>query len=1693
MHKLGKSEDKEKGHSGYIHIIFGMSVAVICFMLLLAAVGGASAATYYVSPSSSDSYDGLSLDFAWASIQHAADTVEAGDTVLVQSGTYTENVIETTSGTADNRIIYQGVDNPIINAGSGTGFKIEGDYVTVTGFTFKKANKGVWVYGADHVTVTNNIMDDFSCSVGIYESGTVYYLEITHNTVNSVSHAIDLNGDLWHSNISHNAIHSSSTGAGTLYCWTGWRHYVDFIGNTIRGGRNGFGGLSGDHCHIADNNISGYYHNGLNLHGDQYCTVENNWVGAPHPDNPNPNGIYIDGTTTKSFGNIYRNNIAIDTGSRAFTPCNAYNAIVLNQECSDSWIGVQVLTAVYKDYSLQSGKWAFKNLTVNNVDTYAFKIENIFSDSTDYGHYKLIDSNLAGNPSYSDIGFNTIQLPVTLWIVNTKLADNDIAFYESPTSHAENYYYLDVKVEDENGNPVEGAIVTVENIDNPSYSPINMEDTWPPTSISTTHTESNGHIPLPGNASGTMAIMDYLKTSSSEEHFSYKITAEKDGYSTSTTVNPDSSWYRADPNTYQNTVVIVLPTTIETGSISGTVTNSSNGAPIKDARVETGTRYDNTDEYGEYTISNIPAGTYTVTASVEGYENASESATVIADQTTRVNFALTFVGDTTPPTTTYTITPTPNEAGWNNVTPVVVTAFRSDSGGSGISYTNYSKTSEIGPWTTVTIGTATGPDAENVTAISESGFNVTVPDEGTTQIWYYSVDSDSNVEHVKDVTVKIATTATGNISGIVTNTTGATIHRATVTVEGTVKSAETDANGVYTLTDVPINTYTVTCTAPDYKDSYKYNIEVSEGVTTTVIFALISSTITPLGDLAGEWRFEEGAGGVAVDSSGNENNGIIHSGSWTEEGQVGTALEFDGLDDYVSIPNSPTLNPADEITISAWVNPGVIPQAGWNKIIAKPYTNSAYPWQQYALTLHDNKFVFELNTEGTKDVIASTETVEPNTWYHVTGTYDGSEMRIYVNAALKGTLQKSGAIAAYPTDVHIGAGIYSDAETEYITGTIDEVKIYSRALSAEEIKTDYEDGSSNLPPVADPKGPYTGTEGIPITFDGSGSYDPDGSIISYAWDFGDGNTTTGVSPTHIYAQNGTYTVTLAVTDDGGATDTNTTTATIADTEPTAGFTATPVSGPKPLTVAFTDTSASYDGITAWEWDFDNDGVIDSTEQKTTYVYAEEGVYTVSLTVYESDGDSDTISKTDYITVTGGTSPTITEHSPEGTSVPIDTTITVTFSKAMNTSSAKGAFSISPSVSGSFDWNGNTMIFTPDSDLDYETTYTIIINTEAEDLAGNNLQSPYIWQFTTFTPGMDLVAEWRFDEGTGGIAVDSSGNGNDGTIYGASWIDGKLGTALKFNGMEDYISIPNSPTLNPAEEITLSAWVNPGVIPQEGYRKIIAKPYTNYTTPWQQYALALRDNQFVFELNTEETKEVLIGTETLESNTWYHVTGTYDGSEMRIYVNAALNGTISKSGAIAEYPTDVHIGAGIYSDAETEYITGTIDEVKIYNCALSVDEIQADYEAGLNGTANSLSGTVTSLNSTGLVDATVTLATMEGDVINSTLTDSTGHYEFTDVSPSDYNITATKPRFWYNFSVITVNASVPTTADIVLGMKGDFNNNGDQADAGDLVMMEDAKEAGTSDVTYDLNGDGNPADEDDLTLLKHVSVGETVLE
>ena len=187
----------------------------------------------------------------------------------------------------------------------------------------------------------------------------------------------------------------------------------------------------------------------------------------------------------------------------------------------------------------------------------------------------------------------------------------------------------------------------------------------------------------------------------------------------------------------------------------------------------------------------------------------------------------------------------------------------------------------------------------------------------------------------------------------------------------------------------------------------------------------------------------------------------------------------------------------------------------------------------------------------------------------------------------------------------------------------------------------------NHPPTAAPGGPYSGVEGTAVTFDGSASSDPDGDALTYAWDFGDGATGSGVKPTHSYADNGPYSVTLTVSDTHGATSApGTTTAAIANTPPTvnAGGSQTAKAGsPFTLSATFSDPGVKD---SPWSYAIDwGDGSPQTSGSTTsqsnplaaTHTYAAGGTDTVRVIVTDKDGGSGTGKAA--VTVTANKPPT----------------------------------------------------------------------------------------------------------------------------------------------------------------------------------------------------------------------------------------------------------------------------------------------------------------------------------------------------------------------------------------------------------------------------------------------------------------------
>jgi PKD repeat protein len=192
-------------------------------------------------------------------------------------------------------------------------------------------------------------------------------------------------------------------------------------------------------------------------------------------------------------------------------------------------------------------------------------------------------------------------------------------------------------------------------------------------------------------------------------------------------------------------------------------------------------------------------------------------------------------------------------------------------------------------------------------------------------------------------------------------------------------------------------------------------------------------------------------------------------------------------------------------------------------------------------TIDQTGLRFRLKTGGqTTTLKSSPGVVQAGTWHHVAAVYDGSQMRLYrdgeqvASKGKSGSLSTSGSVPAALGDQPQGGRSFD--------GLLDEVRLYGRALSADEVLALYEEQPGDSPPNEAPvaqasASPTTGEAPLEVSFDGSGSSDTDGTIVSYAWDFGDGATGTGAVVSHTYGAAGSYAATLTVTDDDGATAT----------------------------------------------------------------------------------------------------------------------------------------------------------------------------------------------------------------------------------------------------------------------------------------------------------------------------------------------------------------------------------------------------------------------------------------------------------------------------------------------------------------------------------------------------------------------------
>jgi alpha-mannosidase len=203
----------------------------------------------------------------------------------------------------------------------------------------------------------------------------------------------------------------------------------------------------------------------------------------------------------------------------------------------------------------------------------------------------------------------------------------------------------------------------------------------------------------------------------------------------------------------------------------------------------------------------------------------------------------------------------------------------------------------------------------------------------------------------------------------------------------------------------------------------------------------------PPGGLVAAYAFDEANGATAADSSGRGNTGLVAGATWTSQGRFGAALVFDGGNDWVAISDAASLDLTSGLTLEAWVFPTV--STGWRTVILKEQ-----PGQQvYALysSSGNNTPAGQVYVSTAGQRVHGPSALPINTWTHLATTYDGVVQRLYVNGVEVATRAQTGPVRTSDSPLRIGG---NSVWGEFFQGRIDEARIYSRALAADEIRAD---------------------------------------------------------------------------------------------------------------------------------------------------------------------------------------------------------------------------------------------------------------------------------------------------------------------------------------------------------------------------------------------------------------------------------------------------------------------------------------------------------------------------------------------------------------------------------------------------------------------------------------------------------------
>lgn len=698
------------------------------------------------------------------------------------------------------------------------------------------------------------------------------------------------------------------------------------------------------------------------------------------------------------------------------------------------------------------------------------------------------------------------------------------------------------------------------------------------------------------------------------------------------------------------------------------------------------------------------------------------------------------------------------------------------------------------------------------------------------------------------------------------------------------------------------------------------------GARTNVTLKPISLTT----GLVGHWTFDGkdvlfGQNTAEVrDISGNANHGDWQGphASTTMEGPIGQAFRFATVSPVIMTVSSP-LDLNTNYTLSAWVN---VPLDGTKRAIIKRGSSSASPTlQQYRLEINDSGLIDFTTADGTTGDEDTYGSVPPNTWHHVLCVEDAGSKRCYLDGVQSGSTQTNN-VSAYvgaETLQELGSDkTLTGTSPHAFTGGMDDVRVYNRVLSLNEIQALYKLGNGGTRQDQTTQPPR-------LTDSNSG-------LVGH-WTFDGKDMASSVSDRSGNGHNGIVMASATTT----------------------------MKGPLGQAYAFGGSNTyainlgTSDALTPSRFTIAGWVRINNVPYTYNYIYSNArdccGTY---------NGIELQISAASKLQgrIWNGSGSTMTSNATIATS----TWTHVAFSYSGSTRAlyingvldSSGSYSTDPGTPATYSTylgsmgHGGGLTYTLDGALDDMRLYSRALS--AEEIKQLYDMGATTKIDTTQAPprladaNSGLGGHWTFDGKNmpNGLVKDSSKNGNNGSqknmATSTAYIRGVIGQALTFDGVLNGVTIPYSLTIDPTRNasFTVAGWVNPKTFVGLSYPSM-------YTYGTFRVSLGLTesdgtDGRIESYFNNAST---LIGNTVLPKNQWSHIALVYTPARSYLY----LNGVEDNSAASVAITTDSQAtGIGTYPDpslAGDAGFNGGIDDVRFYSRALSANEIQQLYQMG----------------------------------------------------------------------------------------------------------------------------------------------------